>query len=190
MTPVLTWAVDDYVDLSDVQKGWVRERLVRTIAWHRAQELPEYRRFFETLLAQSQDNFSVEEARTAHRDLRARYQRLMEHMLPDLAELLLQLDHEQLAQLERKFSEENRKIVKDSVEGTPEERRAKRTRRYFDNFEEWTGRLNDAQRELVAARESPSPISSTSAWATANTARPRSWRSPAPGPRASRRSRA
>ncbi len=151
-TPVIAWMVDDYVDLSDAQKGWVRDRLSRTIAWHREQELPEYRRFFERLSAQAADGISVEEARDAHRELRGHYHRLLEHMLPDMAELLLQLDAGQIAQIERKFSAENRKIVKESVDGTPEKRSARRARRYFQQLEEWTGRLNASQRELVAIR--------------------------------------
>jgi hypothetical protein len=151
-TPVIAWMVDDYVDLSDAQKGLVRDRLSRTIAWHREQELPEYRRFFEKLNAQAADGISVEEARAAHRELRGHYHRLLEHMLPDMAELLLQLDAEQIAQIERKFSTENRKIVKESVDGTPEKRSARRARRYFEQLEEWTGRLNASQRDLVASR--------------------------------------
>lgn len=151
-TPVLAWMVDDYVDLSEVQKEFVRERLTRTVAWHRARELPEYRRFFETVLARIEDNITVDEAREAHRDIRASYHRLLEHMLPDFADLLLQLDAEQLTQLERKFNEENRKIVREAARETPEERDAKRVRRFVDNLEEWTGRLSGAQRDLVAAR--------------------------------------
>ena len=151
-TPVLAWMVDDYVDLSDAQKTWVRDRLSRTIAWHREQELPEYRRFFEKLSAQAEDNISVEEARIAYREMRGHYHRLVERMLPDMAELLVQLDADQVAQMERKFASENRKIVKESVDGTPEKRSARRARRYFDQLEEWTGRLNASQRELVASR--------------------------------------
>ena len=151
-TPVLAWMVDDYVDLSDAQKEFVRERFARTIAWHRARELPEYRRFFETVLARIADNISVEEAREAHRDIRASYHRLLEYMLPDFAEFLQQLDGEQATQLERKFNEENRKIVREDTRDSAEERDAKRVRRYVDNLEEWTGRLSGAQRELVAAR--------------------------------------
>jgi len=149
---VIAWMVDDYVDLTEPQKDWVRDRLSRTIAWHREQELPEYRRFFEKVSAQAEDNISVEEARAAHRELRGHYRRLFEHMLPDMAELLLQLDTDQIAQVERKFSVENRKIAKESVDGTPEKRSARRARRYFDQLEEWTGRLNASQRGLVASR--------------------------------------
>ncbi len=154
-TPVLAWMVDDYVDLSDTQKEFVRERLGRAIAWHRARELPEYRRFFETVLARLEDDISVEEARAAQREVRALYHRLLEHMLPDMADFLLQLDAEQVSQLERKFAEENTKIVKDSTRGTPEERNAKRVSRFVDNLGEWTGRLTEAQRELVDARVRP-----------------------------------
>ena len=46
-TPVLAWMAADYVDMSGDQKDWVRDRLTRAMAWHRAQELPEYRRFLE-----------------------------------------------------------------------------------------------------------------------------------------------
>jgi hypothetical protein len=151
-TPVIVWWVDDYVDLSDAQKSWMRERLSRTLAWHRARELPEYRRFFERVSAQVADNISVEEARAAQRELRAGYHRLLDHMLPDMAELLVQLDAEQLVQIERKFAADNRKIVKDSLEGTPEERNAKRVKRYIEQLQGWTGRLNRAQRDLVAAQ--------------------------------------
>jgi hypothetical protein len=155
--PVLTWMLDDYIELSEAQKSWVRERLARTIAWHRAHELPEYRRFFAALSSQIDDNVSLEEARNAQRDIRAYYHRLLEHMLPDMAQLLVQLDAEQIAQVERKFAAENRKIVKESLEGTPEERRALRATRYVKNLQEWTGRLTAAQRELIAARASAIP---------------------------------
>jgi hypothetical protein len=149
-TPVLAWMVGDYVEMSDFQKGWVRERLAKTMAWHRANELPEYRRFFERALALAADGISVEEARTAHRELRAHYRRLVEHVLPDMADFLLQLDPEQILQIERRFAEENRKLVTEFAQGTPEERQARRLARYLDHIEEWTGRLSDAQRELVA----------------------------------------
>jgi len=39
--------------------------------------------------------------------------------------------------------------VKESVQGTPEERRLKRAKRYVDQFEEWTGKLSGPQRDIV-----------------------------------------
>lgn len=149
-TPVLTWIVGDYVDLSGPQREFVRERLTRVFAWHRADELPEYRRFLETVLRQAEDNITVDEARADYRDLRARYSRLLERVVPDIAEFLVQLDAEQAAQMERRFAEANRRIVKEYTRGTAAEHLERRVKRYVDNLEEFTGPLDDAQRDMVA----------------------------------------
>jgi hypothetical protein len=154
-TPVLAWLVDDYIDMSGSQKGWVKSRIRDAMAWHREQELPEYRRFVEALIVKVEDGVSVEEAREAHRTLRGYYHRALGHVIPDLAELLVQLDAEQATQLERKFADENRKLVRESVKGSPRERFEKRVERYLEHIEEFTGKLSEPQRELVAAHLKP-----------------------------------
>ena len=76
--PALTWWVADYVELSPAQRDFVSERITRAFAWHRADELPAYRRFLEAVLRQAEDNFTVEEVRADYRDVRERYARLVE----------------------------------------------------------------------------------------------------------------
>lgn len=149
-TPMLAWMAGDYVDMSGDQKDWVRERLTRAFAWHRTRELPEYRRFLERVLAQADDGISVDEARVAHREMRFSYYRLVERVIPDLAQFLSQLDAEQATQLERKFAKDNKKFAAESTRGSPEERRARRLEKYFDHIEEFTGALADAQRTIIA----------------------------------------
>jgi hypothetical protein len=149
--PLLTWMVDDYVDLSDPQEDWVRDRVARQMEWHRTQELPKYRDFLESALAKTESAFGVQDVATYHRGVRAHYHRLVEHLIPDMAEFLANVDAEQIAQLERKFAEDNRKFARESVKGTPEERRARRMRRFTDHLEGWVGPLSDEQRDLVAA---------------------------------------
>ena len=149
--PMLTWAVDDFVDLSDVQKDWVRERWARVLAWHRTRELPEYRRFLEGFEASLEDGLTVEEARSAYREMRAHYQRLVEHVLPHMADLLLQLDAEQVEGLERKLADDNREAQKEAG-ANPEQRRSRSIRKTIGHLEAWTGSLDAAQRELVSAR--------------------------------------
>ena len=84
--------------------------------------------------------------------MRALYHRVVRKAIPDMADFLLQLHPEQVAYLERKFAEDNRRVVKESVKGTPQERLAARAGRYVDRVEDWTGRLSAAQRDLVRAR--------------------------------------
>jgi hypothetical protein len=150
LTPMAVWWVDDYVDLRGEQRDWVRARIDAAHAWHRSQELPEYRRWLESILDHSEDGISADEAREAYVEMRSRYHRFLAHMAPDIAEFLLQLDAAQVKQLERKFSDDERKMVKDSVKGTAEERQARRVRTFLEHIEEWTGKLSAAQRDLVA----------------------------------------
>jgi len=78
-------------------------------------------------------------------------------VLPDVAEFLAGLDDRQLAHLARKFSDDNRKFVKESIRGTPEERRAQAAKRTVVHLEEWVGRLDERQRAIVMAREAALP---------------------------------
>jgi hypothetical protein len=149
--PMLTWAVDDFVDLSDVQKNWVRERLTQVLSWHRSRELPEYRRFLAGFEASLDGGLTVDEVRAAHLEMRGHYYRLVEQVLPHIADLMLQLDAEQLEGLERKFADDNRKVAKE-VGTRPEERRERGLRKTLEHLEAWAGPLDAAQRELVAAR--------------------------------------
>ena len=148
--PMLTWMVDDYVDLSGVQEDWVRGRVDRLVEWHRTEELPRYRRFLESALAKAEGPFTAEDVAEHQRELRMRVRRLVVQVIPDMAEFLAGIEGEQAVQLERKFAEENRKYVRESTRGTPDERRDRRVRRFGDHLEAWVGPLTDAQRALIA----------------------------------------
>jgi hypothetical protein len=150
--PMLAWIAGDYVDLSGEQKDSLRKRLKKAFAWHRAEELPEYRRFLESVAEKSAGAVSVEDVRAAERDLRTYYNRTVERVIPDIADLLLALDADQVSQLERKFAADNDKLVRESKEDSREERREARAAKFIGNVEEFTGRLSSSQRDLVRAR--------------------------------------
>ena len=150
-THLLSWTVDDYLDLSHPQKDFVHARLDRAMAWHRSQELPEYRRFLASVDERSGRPFSDEEVARAWADVRADYARVVEHVLPDAAELLASLDERQLAHLQRRFEEDNRMFLRQSTRGTPAERRAEAAKRMTGHLREWIGPLGDSQRAIVAA---------------------------------------
>jgi hypothetical protein len=155
--PAIVWNADDWFDLQPGQKEWLSERAGRLMAWHRESELPDYRRFLQEVLARSEGGISEEDARWAYAEMRGFYRRAMERMLPDIAELLRQLGAAQIARLEHRFAEENEELLKESLKGTPTERRDRRAHRFIGRFEDWTGPLSGAQRELVASRVAAMP---------------------------------
>ncbi len=152
-----TWVVDDWFDLHDGQREWVKERLARLLAWHRAAELPEYERLLQDTAARSATRLTAEDARRVHGQMRALYHRVVRKAIPDMADFLLQVHPEQVERLARKFEEDNAKAVKESVRGSPAERLAARSARYVDRIEDWTGRLSAPQRDLVRARVAAIP---------------------------------
>lgn len=151
LVPTLTWMVDGYVDLTNAQEDWVRARIKAQVQWHRSQELPRYGRFLEVVSARTAQPFTADDVAPLYREARALYHALAEHTIPDVAEFLVGLNEEQVAQLARKFSEDNRKFARESLRGTPEERRRKRMHRLVGHLEGWVGSLEREQRELVSA---------------------------------------
>jgi Family of unknown function (DUF6279) len=150
--PMLAWIAGDYVDLSGAQKDSLRRRLKKAFAWHRAQELPEYRRFLESVAEKCAGPVSADDVRAADADLRTYYHRTVERVIPDIADLLLNLDADQLLQLERKFADDNDKLARESSQDSADERLEARAARFIGNVEEFTGRLSSSQRDLVRER--------------------------------------
>lgn len=154
--PAVAWMVDDWFDLHEGQKAWVRERTTRLLAWHRASELPEYERFLQEIAMRVARGIREEDARWAFQGGRALYRRAMDHLVPDMADFLMQVTPEQVAYLERKFDKDNERAFAEAG-ATPKERADKRARRFVERLEDWTGRLSPAQRELVAGRVKAMP---------------------------------
>ena len=148
--PLALWYLGGYVNMSDGQKTFVKDRLSNAIAWHRQAELPQYQRSIETLIKKVDSKVSVADARATYTQARDFYNRSIEHLLPDFAEFLLTLDDDQIGQIEKKLAKDNKKIVSDSTKGSTDERRARRAKKYIEQFEEWTGTLSAQQREIIA----------------------------------------
>ena len=148
---LLSWTVESYVDLSHEQKDRLHARLDRALAWHRSQELPAYARFLDSVAQRTDRAFTDEEVARAWADMRADYRRVVEHLLPDAADLLASLDDKQLAGLQRRFDEANRKFLRESTRGTPDERRADAAKRTIVHLREWIGPLDDRQAAIVQA---------------------------------------
>lgn len=147
--PMLTWMVDDYLDLSATQKEWVRQRLIRAMDWHRESELPHYRDFFQRVAQQAEGPIPVAELQRAHAELYVRYHQALERVLPDAAELLSQLDAEQVEHLQNKLEDNDRRFLMESTKGKVDERRRKQAGRWLEHLESWVGPLDEAQRDLV-----------------------------------------
>jgi hypothetical protein len=150
--PMLTWAVDDYVDIDGSREDWVRVRIGRVLAWHRAEELPRYRELLETMLTKSARPYKVEDIAAHQKALRDAYHRVVSQVIPDTAEFMAGMDASDVEHMEKKFAEDNRQFTKESLKGTPEARLQRRMKRFVGHLESWVGSVTPEQRELIANR--------------------------------------
>jgi hypothetical protein len=150
--PMLTWIVDDYVDIEGSREDWVRVRIERVLAWHRSEELPRYRELLETMLAKSVRAYRVEDIAAHQKALRAAYHRVVGQVIPDTAEFMAGMDSSEIERMEKKFAEDNRQFAKEALRGSPEARLERRMKRFIGHLESWVGSLTSEQRELVASR--------------------------------------
>jgi hypothetical protein len=130
----------------------VKDRFGKLLAWHRANELPDYERLLQDTAARAATRLTGEDARRVYREMRVLYQRTLRKAIPDIADFLLQVHPEQVEHLARKFAEDNAKVQKEMLKGTPQERRERRAERFVERIEDWTGRLSGGQRDLVHSR--------------------------------------
>ena len=150
--PMLTWAVDDYVDLEGSREDWVRVRVERVLAWHRTEELPRYRELLETMLEKSARPFNVEDIDSHQKALRSAYHRVVAQVIPDTAEFFSSMGESDIEHMEKKFAQDNRRFVKESLKGSPEARLERRIQRFMGHLESWVGSLTSEQREMVLSR--------------------------------------
>ena len=90
-------------------------------------------------------------------ELRARLATAFAHGVPMAAQLLPVLKPAQLAQLEQRYRKSNREFEEDFLQ-RPDERQKASVKRAVDRAEMLYGRLDDRQRQLIAAGVAASPF--------------------------------
>jgi hypothetical protein len=66
-----------------------------------------------------------------------------------MAPLLDRLTPQQIAHMQKRFAEDNRKFAREQLRGNEAERRKRRAKRLEDRLEQWVGDLSALQREKV-----------------------------------------
>jgi hypothetical protein len=154
----VAYVVDDWVDLTREQRDWLKPRVEKLMAWHRASELPAYQK----LLSEAQDKVakpvSLEHVDAFYGQGRQAIDRLADKAMPDMVAFLQMLSPSQIAFLEAKLADDNEKLAKEIKLGLAE-RRAKRVERYVDRFEGWFGRLTPEQLAMLKATVEAMPFS-------------------------------
>lgn len=151
------WWLDGYLDFDAAQAPRAKAALEQWFAWHRRTQLPDYAELLVAAQAQVMQPATPQQVCRWADELRVRLATAMAHGVPIAADLLPMLAPENLAQLERRYGKSNKDFERDFLQ-QPDERQKASVERTIDRAEMLYGRLDERQRQLVAAGVAASPF--------------------------------
>ncbi len=152
------WWIDRYLDLNNSQSERTRAALAEWFRWHRSTQLGD----LADLLAQAQRQAlapaTPAQVCTWTEVLTVRLNRAYEQAVPAMAEVALTLTPAQLQHLEQRYAKVNADFAEDFLQPSPVERQEASLKRAVERAEFFYGRLDAAQRELLARGIAASPF--------------------------------
>jgi hypothetical protein len=156
---VLRWQADHYFDLEGEQADQLDRGLASLLAWHRGQALPQYARLADEMAARLQRGIRRADLEWSYDAIREQVRETLVAAAGESGGLLDRLSPAQIEHFERRLAEENRKFVKEEVQGTVDQLRKRRYKRNLERLEEWFGPLDDAQAERLRQYNARAPLS-------------------------------
>jgi hypothetical protein len=143
------WWLDSQLSFDSTQSPQVREALQQLQLWHRERELgasADMLRKLQTLGSNDTDAHQVCEVWS---QIEERMDQTMAQAIRLATPIALQLQPRQLRHLLRHWDEKNEEWEKEWLGGSPQERSRRRLERAVSRYEDFYGKLNEAQAELL-----------------------------------------
>ena len=152
------WQAGNYVELQGDDADELDDRIDEFHAWHRRSELPKYAKLAQEGSRRFADGLSRQDMVWGYDSLRARARESLRKGAELIAPLLDRLSAEQVAQIERRFADDNRKFARNYLRLSERERRGKRAKDAASRLEDWVGKLTQAQVERVREYAERAPL--------------------------------
>lgn len=145
------WALDSHMDFNEVQSVTVRAELASLLAWHRANELPQYASVLDKLQRMGAGQVTPEAVCELASDVKTRFQTLLARTEGPVAAMAPTFTPAQLAHMAARFEKRNQKWHAEWLDGDASERSARRTKQLVSAAEWLYGSLNQPQRQALAS---------------------------------------
>lgn len=143
------WSADDYLNLDAAQETFFNAELDVVLYWHRTTELPVYARTVRKLDVALADGATVEEMFVFRQEIEGWWRRILEASLPLMSQLMYSATDAQLDRFTGQVDKDALKYIKPYEKLSVDARRERWAREVRDGFESFTGRLSNAQRQLI-----------------------------------------
>jgi hypothetical protein len=154
----LRWRASSYLDLSGEASDDLDTRIDDALAWHRTHALPKYAGLLDEAQRRFGRGLSRGDIDWGYDSVRAQVREALGAAAERAAPIIDRLTPAQIAHLEGRFAEDNRKFAREYLRGSESERREKRAKRMAERLEDWIGRLTPAQLERVRQYSERAPL--------------------------------
>jgi hypothetical protein len=146
-----------YVEFNGKAAVELDQRIDDFLAWHRARALPQYAHLSTDAARRMAAGLSPADLVWGYDSLVAQARESLHEAAARMAPMLDRLTPEQVAHLEKRFAEDNRKFSREN-RGSEKDRRNRRAKRTAERLEEWVGKLSKAQVERVRQFSEHAPL--------------------------------
>ena len=154
----LSWRANHYLNLDEAMTEELDERIASFMAWHRAQALPKYAQLADEARRRFDRSLQPADLVWGYDSVVAQAREALRAATEKIAPLLDRLTPQQIAHLERRLGEDNRRFARENLRGSERERRRRRTQRNVERLEDWVGGLSRAQVERVKQYSERAPL--------------------------------
>ena len=141
------WWVEDYIALSGDQEQALERDIRDLFQWHCSQELPRYRDWLDTVIAETDTTATPDSAQIAQyqNQLLALLPPLIEKVTPIAVNLLQSLSDEQVKALAVNMSVRQQEIEQEMLKASLEATASARAERTAERLQTWLGDFSDDQ---------------------------------------------
>jgi hypothetical protein len=155
----LMWRGGQYFEFRGAAKEEYARRVQKFLAWHRRIALPQYAALADEAAARLARGLSQADLSWGYDAFQVQVRAGLRAAAAETAELLDALEPAQIASLERRLADDNRKFAKDYGLAKPAgERRKRRVERNVERMEDWLGTVSDEQLERIKLYAARAPL--------------------------------
>jgi hypothetical protein len=146
---ILPWYLDDYAELNREQEKYLDELLSPFLAWHRSVELPRYVKVLEDIEASLDQPLTAEVVAAISIEFENAWFRLEGEALDWLLDLGANLSDEQIQDFLAELQKQQQEYEKKYLTRSDKEFHEESYDNLLDTMQDYLGRLNRAQRDLL-----------------------------------------
>jgi hypothetical protein len=152
--------LDNYVDLTADQELTAKERINALMAWHRGTQLRDYAAFVDKMRTKVAGPVTVADVIDFNQQLNARMMTAADKAAPDIAQLALTLEPQQIDRAAKKIASDATKARREFVRAEKDSG-TERIKKYGERAESWFGKLTDEQKDLIRKSFASRPTDAT-----------------------------